>query len=375
MSREEETCESPLLLSRTMEGLVPVHGDVGPGWMDARWRSEGHCHAAGPLEDHWDEGGEDAAAERTDKRAAKRKLVAACTVSLLFMVGEIIGGYAAQSLAIMTDAAHLLTDLGSIMISVFSLWISTRNPTHTMTFEAMGAFVSVLSIWAVTGVLLVLAGHRILDDRYEIHTPIMLLTSGCAVGANILMALILHQPGGSHGHSHALTSDPPGWKDSGHAHGNTSVRAAFVHVLGDLLHSLGVLLAATIIHLKPELKVADPICTLLFSVLVLATTITIFKDVCQTLMEGAPRGVSVEEVGAALRSLSGVGAVHQLHAWSLSATHSQVSVHLALEDGADTQLVLEDVTLLLRSRFHFSGATVNMCCIVLEVSPPRDHNR
>ncbi|KAK0153664.1 Zinc transporter 2 [Merluccius polli] len=328
-------------------------GGDGPGGGDGQQQFEGHCHGG----------------ENHEKRTAKRQLLVACGVSLVFMIGEVIGGYAAQSLAIMADAAHLLTDLCSILISLVSLWISSRPPTRTMTFgwhraEAMGALVSVLSIWAVTAVLVVLAGRRLLDGDYEIHTRVMLLTSGCAVGANVLMALILHQSGAAHGHSHALTSDPPGRRGKGgaggRAHGNTSVRAAFVHALGDLLHSLGVLVAATIIHFRPEMKMADPMCTFLFSALVLATTFSIVKDVCRTLMEGTPSSISVAAVNEALLAVSGVRDVHQLHAWSLSGTHALVSVHVAIEDGADAQLLLRDVTASLRSEFHFSGVTVQV---------------
>uniref|UniRef100_A0A673BLY1 Solute carrier family 30 member 2 n=1 Tax=Sphaeramia orbicularis TaxID=375764 RepID=A0A673BLY1_9TELE len=145
------------------------------------------------------------------------------------------GGYAAHSLAIMTDAAHLLTDFGSIVISIFSLWLSSRPCTKNMTFgwhraEVLAMLVSVLSMWAVTAVLVFSAAQRMADGDYDINSHIMLITSGCAVGVNIL-----HGPQGHHRH--------------GRSHGNASVRAAFIHVVGDLLQSLGVLLAATIIHL------------------------------------------------------------------------------------------------------------------------------
>ncbi|TNN78231.1 Zinc transporter 2 [Liparis tanakae] len=101
------------------------------------------------------------------------------------------GGYAAQSLAIMTDAAHLLTDFCSILISIFSLWLSTRPQTHAMTFgwhraEVLGMMLSMLSIWAVTALLVASAAQRISDGDYDIDSRIMLLTSGCAVGVNIL---------------------------------------------------------------------------------------------------------------------------------------------------------------------------------------------
>ncbi|NWJ02252.1 ZNT2 protein, partial [Crypturellus undulatus] len=130
--------------------------------------------------------------------------------------------------------------------------------------EILGALLSVLSIWVVTGVLVYLAAQRLLSGDYDIQGEAMLVTSACAVAVNVVMGLALHQPG--HGHSHG---EQP----------SASVRAAFVHVLGDLLQSLGVLVASYVIYFKPEWKFVDPICTFLFSVLVLATTLSILRDV------------------------------------------------------------------------------------------------
>uniref|UniRef100_A0A673BNF1 Probable proton-coupled zinc antiporter SLC30A3 n=1 Tax=Sphaeramia orbicularis TaxID=375764 RepID=A0A673BNF1_9TELE len=245
------------------------------------------------------------------------------------------GGYAAHSLAIMTDAAHLLTDFGSIVISIFSLWLSSRPCTKNMTFgwhraEVLAMLVSVLSMWAVTAVLVFSAAQRMADGDYDINSHIMLITSGCAVGVNILMVLILHQSGTSHNHSHGFSSHgPQGHHRHGRSHGNASVRAAFIHVVGDLLQSLGVLLAATIIHLWPEFKAADPICTFLFSFLVLWTTFPVTKDVFRILMEGSPRDVNVDGVKDALLSVRGVRHVHSLHMWSLNMTQALLSVHVS----------------------------------------------
>uniref|UniRef100_A0A671WA59 Probable proton-coupled zinc antiporter SLC30A3 n=1 Tax=Sparus aurata TaxID=8175 RepID=A0A671WA59_SPAAU len=290
-------------------------------------------------------------AESDTRRLARRKLYVACAVSLVFMTGEVIGGYAAGSLAIMTDAAHLLTDFGSIMISIFSLWISSRPQTHSMTFgwhraEILGMLLSVVSIWAVTAVLVLSAVQRISDGDYDIDSQIMLITSGCAVGVNVLMVLILHQSGASHGHSHGFPSG--------------RVRAAFIHVVGDLVQSVGVLLAATVIHFWPEYKIADPICTFLFSVLVVGTTLPITKDVFRILMEGTPRDVHINTVRELLLSVRGVTAVHSLHMWSLNMTRSLLSVHVAAEEEADTQIVLMKATKLLRSEFSFSSITIQV---------------
>uniref|UniRef100_H2SRN1 Probable proton-coupled zinc antiporter SLC30A3 n=1 Tax=Takifugu rubripes TaxID=31033 RepID=H2SRN1_TAKRU len=300
--------------------------------------------------------------ESDARRRARRKLCIACAMSLVFMTGELIGGYAAHSLAIMTDAAHLLTDFGSIAISLFSLWLSSRPPTDAMTFgwqraEILGMLLSVVSIWAVTAALVLSAIQRLVHGDYDVDGHIMLITSGCAVGVNILMVLVLHQSGVSHGHSHAPHQHQrPGRCD----HENASVRAAFVHVLGDLVQSVGVLLAAAIIQFWPEYKAADPICTFLFSALVLGTTVPVTKDVFRILMEGTPRDVRVHSVRTQLLSVSGVTDVHSLHVWSLNMTHALLSVHVTAEEEADAQTVLTNVTNLLRSEFSFSGVTVQV---------------
>ncbi|KAL2098843.1 hypothetical protein ACEWY4_005323 [Coilia grayii] len=305
-------------------------------------------------------------AEDKEKQLAKKKLIITSLVCLVFMVGEVIGGYAAHSLAIMTDAAHLLTDFSSILVSLFSLCISSRPPSKAMTFgwhrsEILGALLSALSIWAVTAVLVFIAVQRILNDDYEIHTGIMIITSGCAVGVNILMALILHQSGTSHGHSHSLShSHGHSCSQAAGNHGNASVRAAFIHVLGDLLQSLGVFLAALIINYWPEYKIADPICTFLFSVFVLATTITILRDIFSILMEGVPKGHDFDSVKDALLTVSSVQAVHDLHIWALTPNHRLLSAHLAVEGGANAQQVLVEATELLQSKHGFRRITIQI---------------
>ncbi|XP_039201834.1 zinc transporter 3 [Crotalus tigris] len=303
------------------------------------------------------------------KLQAQRKLSIACLVCFLFMVGEVIGGYMAHSLAIMTDAAHLLTDMGSMGVSLFSLWVSTRPATKTMSFgwhrsETLGALASVISIWIVTGVLVYLASARIISNDYEIEASVMLGTSACAVGVNIIMAYLLHQSGSAHSHGFS-TRGYEQIEDSPHGpsiptHGNTSVRAAFVHVVGDLLQSIGVFVAATVIYFKPQCKIADPVSTFLFSVFVLGSTLTILRDVFRVLMEGRPRGVEFQAVKETLLSVKGVKHVHNLHLWALTLSHHVVAVHIAIESNADMEVVLQEATALLQSKFGFFSCTIQV---------------
>uniref|UniRef100_A0A3P8T1J3 Probable proton-coupled zinc antiporter SLC30A3 n=1 Tax=Amphiprion percula TaxID=161767 RepID=A0A3P8T1J3_AMPPE len=307
--------------------------------------------------------------ESVDKALAKKKLYIASAVCLVFMIGEVIG-YLAHSLAIMTDAAHLLTDFGSMMVSLFSLWISSRPPTKTMNFgwhrSILGAFISVMSIWIVTGVLVYLAIERIVRNDYEIDGHVMLVTSGCAVIVNI-MAYILHHSTTFHAHGsgyHQIDEDGQSPVSYGHSHtllsghGNTSVRAAFIHVVGDLLQSVGVMVAAIIIYFRPEYKVADPICTFLFSVFVLCTTITILRDVFRILME-SPKGIEFNSVKEVLLTVKAVKSMHSLHLWALTLGQTLVSVHLAIE-GSDPQSVLQEATDLLHTKFGFYSTTIQV---------------
>uniref|UniRef100_A0A8B9VWV2 Probable proton-coupled zinc antiporter SLC30A3 n=1 Tax=Anas zonorhyncha TaxID=75864 RepID=A0A8B9VWV2_9AVES len=150
-----------------------------------------------------------------------------------------------------------------------------------------------------------------------------------------------------------------------HGHGtggyeHTSVRAAFVHVVGDLLQSIGVLVAATIIYFKPQCKIADPISTLFFSVFVLGSTLTILRDVFRVLMEGAPRGIEFNAVKEVLLAVSGVRGTHDLHIWALTLSHPVVSVHVAVDASANPETVLREATSQLQSKFGFVSCTVQV---------------
>ncbi|CAD5115078.1 DgyrCDS4093 [Dimorphilus gyrociliatus] len=335
-----------------------------------------------------------------DKKARK-KLIIASILCLIFMLCEIIGGILANSLAVATDAAHLLTDFASFMISIVAIFMASRPATKKMSFgwyraEVMGALISVLLIWVVTGILVYMAVQRVMSGDYEIDANVMLITSGLGVFFNIIMGCSLHDA--SHGHSH-----------HGHSHGglikksaqknnsetaskipllseagegaenrhivtleasdsgsntyqkeNINVRAAFIHVVGDFIQSIGILIAAFIIYYKPEWKIADPICTFFFSILVLITTITILRDTLNVLMEGMPHGIDFNDVKRSLCEIEGVRELHNMRIWSLTMNKTAVSVHLALDKGINAQKVLYKAGKMLKERYNMHECTIQI---------------
>lgn len=230
----------------------------------------------------------------------------------LFVLILCTGGYLSSSLAIATDASHLLTDFASFMISLFSIWVASRPATRSMPFgwyraEVLGALTSVLLIWVVTGILLYLAVERISSRSYNIDATIMVVTSAVGLFFNIMwvigfffyyqyprqlilhlrlkrcqfqikrnkfvysMGMTLHQHSHSHGghssHSHEA---------SGSNSNNINVRAAYIHVLGDVIQSLGVLVSAVVIYYKVSK---------LITVSLRANTCSTTHLLCPTLVE------------------------------------------------------------------------------------------
>jgi len=310
-----------------------------------------HCHGREPKQD--------ASAK------ARRKLKVAMVLCTLFVTGEVFGGYYSGSLAIVGDAAHMLSDLVSFGLSLFVLWLSDKKPRKSMTFgyhkaEALGALATVLIIWIVAGVLGSMAIQRILDQDYEINDTAMLLVATAAVALNVLLGFTLlgckvpHSHGGS-GHSH-------GDSDSGESSGRQiNIQAALIHVLGDFLQSIGVLISSLLIKFFGDsFKIADSICTLLFAFIVVVNTRTVLKKTLALLLDCTPANIKYDGVYQDLLNNDEVYKVHSLHIWSLTADLPVLSVHLATSPDADPEQVRTDTNKMLRNKHKIFRTTIQI---------------
>ncbi|CAL2035510.1 unnamed protein product [Caenorhabditis brenneri] len=277
------------------------------------------------------------------------------TLSGFFMVLEFVGGFMAGSLAIMADAAHMLSDFGSFIISIIAIRCARLPPTikHTFGFkraETLGALISILILWMITGYLAVEAVQRIKRNDGDVDPDVMLITAGFGVFFNVVMLAVLKI--GGLGHSHGPGQDQ--------CHGkNVNVRAAFVHVLGDFIQSIGVVIAALVIKYVGY-ELADPICTLFFSLIVLITTLPVMRDIVRNLMEATPKGIDLNSMKTELLTLEGVKGVHNLHVWSVGMSEVHCSVHLGL---IFPDLALTTVTHaadLLKTKFGIKKTSVQV---------------
>ncbi|CAJ1460999.1 unnamed protein product [Effrenium voratum] len=309
----------------------PLIEENGNGHGHSHGHSEGHGHGHG----HANEAVTDTESHLDNETRLKK----AVCFALLFMAVEIVGGLIANSLAIITDAAHMLSDVGGFIVSLVALQLAQMEATAEYTFgfkqaEVLGALLSVAIVWALTAVLLWEAVPRFIEPR-PIDGKIMFFISLFGFGVNLVLMKVL-----GHGHSH-------GGDDHGHSHDgdNVAVQAALAHVIGDIVQSLGVCLAALCIWLQPfdvgfvstsrgevsKWNYADPMCTCLFGVIVLNTTKATMVRTTETLMGKAPARIDQTKLQNDIQKIPNVVSIHDLHIWTFGSSDVLCTAHIVVD--------------------------------------------
>lgn len=295
--------------------------------------------------------------KKNTKKFLRRLYLNVC-ISAVFMIGEIVGGIVSGSIALLTDAFHIFTDILGFSIAIISLHITEKPSTFKMSFgyhraEVIGALLSIALIWGLTAWLVSEAIKRFITPE-EVDGLIMLITALGGLVGNVIMGVVLLNTD-----PEAKDDNPP--EEPSHTTDRQSLpkykkkktvkslnmRAATIHVLGDTLQSVGVSIAGGIIYSKPEYMIADPICTLLFCVVVLVTTVPILKDCIVILMEATPSNCNIKEISKDLSEIEDVSDVHDLHIWSLSAGKVSLSCHIVSDN---PNFALDRATNLLKEK-------------------------
>ncbi|XP_071549529.1 proton-coupled zinc antiporter SLC30A2-like [Panulirus ornatus] len=300
-----------------------------------------HCH--------------DLISDPPEDKQALVKLTIATLLSLIFMVLEYVGGYYSSSLAVLSDAGHLLSDFCGFLVSLVALCLIRRPPSASMSFgyyraEVLGSVASVFIVWVVTGLLVAAAVQRLLYQPYILDPDIMLIMASIGIAINFLIALVLHGCG-CHGYFHGAHKS---------SRKNITVRAALIHVVGDTLQTFAVLVAALVVKFWPQYQMADPILTFVFAFIVVVTTLPILRDLAHILMEGTPRNVNYLALLGDLEGLPGVRTVHNLHVWSLTLDKNALSVHLGIDQSFEAETVLEEAQKLIRSHYFVCKSTIQV---------------
>ncbi len=275
----------------------------------------------------------------------QRRLKLTLVVVVVVMVSEVVGGLLSNSLALLGDAGHMLVDALALTLALFAMSVAGRPSTPGRTYgyhrvEIMAALAN--------GVTLVLLSFWIFYEAYQrflepptVKTPLMLAVATIGLVANLAGVLLLRQV----------------------SHEQLNVKAAFWHIMGDTLSSVGVIVAAVIISVTGW-STADPIAAVLIGAIILWGSVRIVRESADILLEATPKHVETENVVAAIMNVPGVEDTHDVHIWTITSGLYSLSAHLVVNDQAVSQgsKIVDLVNQELARRFSITHTTFQMEC-------------
>lgn len=278
--------------------------------------------------------------DHTHARAPAGRLAAVLALLAGYMVAEVVGGYLAGALALLADAAHMLSDVAAVGLSLFAMWFARRRPGPQRTYgyyraEILAALANAATLLAIVVYILVEA-YRRLRQPSPVEGPILM---GVAVGGLVVNLAGL-------------------WLLRHGKEANLNMRGAWLHILTDALGSVGAILAGILV-LAFAWNWADPAISILIGLLVLYSAWGLLKESVAVLMESAPRRIDVDEVRDAIMSVAGVVAVHDLHVWTITSGLDALSVHVVAEAPHASDL-LSRIREMLRARFGIDHQTIQL---------------
>ncbi len=281
-----------------------------------------------------------------------RRLLFAITLTAITLVAEIIGGIWSNSLALLSDAGHVFLDLFALLLSLWAIKLAAHPPTDRHSYglhraEVLASLINGLTVFLMALGILYEGGKRLLAPE-EVQTMPMLVIAVLGLVANLLAAKSLH----------------------GHAHDDLNVRSAFLHVLGDAAASVGVIAGAIVMRYTGWYQ-ADPIISIAIGLLILAGAGRLLREATHILMEGVPRGMSVDQVAECIRGIEGVADVHHLNIWAVCSHIFALSAHVEIQfdNVAEREGLLHRIEHELAHRFHITHTTIQFDCSTCNGGP------
>lgn len=294
---------------------------------DGHGSTPGHTHGAEGSHSH-------------GAGATRKRLGIVLGLVSLYMIAEAVGGWLTNSLALIADAGHMLSDAGALALSLFAIWIGQRPPNAQRTYgyqrtEILAALANGATLVAISLLIFVQAYQRF-SSPPEVAGGLMMGIAGGGLVVNLLGLWILN---------------------SGR-HENLNVRGAWLHILTDALGSVGAIVGGLLIW-SFGWYWADPAVSVLIGILVIYSSWALLKETVVVLMEEAPRNINVDLVRESMMRIDGVADVHDLHVWSITSGMVALSSHLRASAG-DERRVLGEISGALRERFGIEHTTIQI---------------
>jgi len=292
----------------------------------------------------------------------KRSLIAALVVIFLIFFVELFGGFASNSLALISDAGHMLTDSMALLLALLATIFAAQPATKERSYgfyrlEILSALFNGSLLTLISVFIFYQAFQRFFHPP-EVQSGLMLMIATIGLLANVGAAVILVR----------------GSKE------NLNVQGAFLHVLSDMAASVGVIIGGVIIHFT-RWNFVDPIIGILIAILILRGALRLVSDSVNILLEAAPKGVAMEEVASTIKGVKGVRGLHDLHVWTITSGLNAISAHIVIEDSEAERAsqILREINEVLKSKFAISHATFQTECLscpeglICHVEPAEEH--
>lgn len=269
------------------------------------------------------------------------------TIALLITTGimflEFFGGLITNSLALLSDSGHMLSDASSLALSLVAMWFAVKQASPNKTFgfyrfEILAALFNGVTLFLIAGFIVFEAYERFFEPP-TVSSDSMMLIAAIGLFANLLSAWSLMRQGDV--------------KD------NVNLRSAYLHVLGDALGSIGAIIAGLVMYFF-EWYIADPIISVVVALLILKGAWGVLTHSIHILMEGTPITIDEQEVRKVLEGIDGVKGIHDLHIWTITSGLDSLSCHILIEDHMDSQLILQQAINNIETKFKILHTTIQV---------------
>lgn len=278
-----------------------------------------------------------------EQHKSKKTLWITIILTLFFTIVEIVGGLISNSLALLSDSAHMMSDVLALGLSMTAIYLATRNPNQKYTFgflrfEILASFINGLALAAISIGIFVEGIKRMITPT-EVDLTLMLSVAIIGLVVNIVLTIVLTR--------------------STKEEENLNIKSALWHFIGDLLNSVGVIISAILIYFT-GLTILDPLISIIIGGVIFMGGAKIIRESYLILMESVPDQFDLESIRSDIKGIEGVEDVHEMHLWTVTSNHYSLTAHVFIREGPKPLGIISEITQLLQDKYGIIHSTIQL---------------